>query len=267
MWQPGLLDHEPPAPLAQGLKPLDFDFDLDKVYTAPPPPPPAVDPYLLTFDKSTCDEIETKWEGLPDELKYGKLRLTFHRPVSFMANRKKQTVAKKVHDMHLCKGTDSDMLLYNFSRRANFGFKFSYWDHLTYLVSIEPVPKEDMVEKVRNLANRFHPNAWVDLKEKLLDDPKHYHDAYGYTVTSITGKFEDYELEAVKRAFDERSNYICSTATKYRRKKTGRDLTVECKLDDKGIFHAWFSSLCPGGAKEDVWFLINPTTAIFKETD
>jgi hypothetical protein len=133
---------------------------------------------------------------------------------------------------------------------------------------MEPVPDADMVEKVRSLANRIYPGVWEDLKTKLLANPEEYFQNYGYTVTNISGKFPDYVLADIKTAFEVKSNYTHDTGGNWgRAKKSGRDLRIECKLGDDGIYRAWFSSEFPGCTNGDYWLLINPTTAIFKERD
>ena len=248
------------------VNPIMFDFGNEEVVPAPViPPMPLPDPNRLTkFGGKSHSEVIAAWETLPPDVKHGRLRLTFDQPFALHLNRRKLSDPKKVHDFRLFVGKGTNCLCYTNSSRTGF-----YFDdrHLQRLVSIEPVPEGNMVEKVRKLANRIYPGVWDDLKAKLLADPQKYLSNYGYTVTSISGKFPDYVLADIKSAFENRSNYTYDTGGYFSRKKTGRDLKVECKLCDDGIYRAWFSSEFPGCANGDYWLLINPTTAAFKERD
>lgn len=246
------------------LNPILFDFDLDSTYHPPAPPAPPANPHVLTFSSNVTEaEVLEKWKGLPDEIRHGKLLLKFKEPVCLAINRRKTSLGKLVHERRLFVEKHG-YLCHTTSSRTGFFFDTA---DIRRLVSIEPVQHAEQVEKVRKLANRIHPNAWDDLKTKLQTSPGEYHANYGYTVTSMIGKFPDYVIENIKKAFEEKSNYSHDAGGYYRERKTGRDLKVECKLCDDGIFRAWFSSEFPGCANGDYWLLLNPTTAAFKERD
>jgi len=262
--------------------PADFmDFGLIGEPPAPTPAPtsPAKPSFIVALKPgSSPADVQAAWQSLP-VCENGKVKLTFSEPVSMRVNKLRMSEPRTVHCYRLFLGEDAhgnQVLGYiNCKKRVGaFGNDLS-----TRLVSIEaiiPPTKSDQVEKVRKLANRFHPNAWDDQKAKLLADPAHFHSAYGYTVTSITGKFPDYVLEEIRHAFENKTNYS------YRKdspvfapthtwggtsNRAGRDQKVECKLCDDGIFRAWYSSQYSGCANGDYWMLVNPTTAIFKERD
>ena len=266
--QASLFDYQPtPGHDPVGLRPIVYDFGPDKTYQ-PPPPPPTLPPHSIKVTPEMADNdclIIREFEKFPHEVKYGKFRLTFRQPTSLRKNRRRMTAEKTTWDVRLF-ASQQGYFCYTFASKTGYPFDSS---QLAKLYTIIPVTNDDaeMVEKVRKLANRIHPNAWEDLKEKLLADPEKYLGCYGYTVTSITGKFPDYVLEAVRKAFEEKSDYSHDAGGYYRKKNTGRDLKVECKLGEDGIFRAWFSSEYPGCANGDYWLLINPTTAAFKERD
>ena len=250
-----------------GIAPLIFDFGNEEaVEVNKPRSKPQSDPNVLTFlpGPKTHEEVIRAWQKLPPEIRHGRLRLTFVNPVSLTQNRRKGSKPSKVHEKRLFVGKESGRLCYTTTARTGFYFVDSEMERL---IKIEPIIEEDVVEKVRKLANRFHPNAWHDLKEDLLADPARYAKNYGYTVTSITSKFPSYVIEDIKRAFEEKSDYSYEKSNwDRRRENSGRDLKVQCRTDG-GIFKAWFTSEFPGCANGGYWILINPTTAAFKERD
>lgn len=252
--------------LGSNIKPLIFDFGLEKPYQTPVLLPPAPDepPHRIKFAPGTATQetLLKEWTALPPDIRRGRLILTFFEPVSLWYNRRK-TKTQKVHTFRLFTDKNTGDLCYTSSTRTG---SFLHKDHISQLVSIEPENK-DLLSMVKKLANRIHPNAWEDLKEKLQINPQQYLSNYGYTVTSMSKKFPDYVLENIRRAFEEKSNYSYGEGGGYRERKTGRDLKVECKLCEDGIYRAWFYSEFPGCANGDYWLLLNPTTAAFKERD
>lgn len=208
-------------------------------------------------------DLITAWSTLPHEIKYGKLKLTFDKEVC-LSNRLRNEIKGISHEVKLFESSGG-CLCYAISPKK--GFVFSNIDHLAHLVSIEPADASSLVEKVRQLANRIHPNAWTDVKAKLLAKPEEYLANYGYTVTNIVSKFPADVIDSIRTAFETKTRYSYDTGGYFSKRKTGRDLRIECKICDDGIFRAWFSSEFPGCANGDYWLLVNPTTAILKERD
>lgn len=250
--------------------PSDFiDFGLiGEVIALTPAPTPIIPPKpassVVLKPGSSIADVQAAWESLPAELQYTRIKLTFVSPVCMRVTRRKLSEPKTVHTYRLFVGK-GNVLAYT-NRRSGYAFESH---HAAKLIRIEEITKTtDPVEMVRKLANRIHPNAWGDLKAKLMANPQEYHNNYGYTVTSISSKFPGYVLEDIKAAFEQKTRYNYDTGGSYFAKhKKGRDLKVECQLCDDGIYRAWFSSEFPGCANGDYWLLINPTTAIFKERD
>jgi hypothetical protein len=249
------------------LKPLIFDFGLEKPYQPPVPLSPVVEepPHRIKFAPGTAthDSLLNEWKALPPDIRRGRLVLKFSEPVILWYNRRKSKTQKE-HVFRLFTDKNTGGLCYTQSTRTGFFLKH---DYISRLISIEPEAKKDLLSMVKKLANRIHPNAWDDLKEKLLANPQHYLSDYGYTVTNISGKFPDYVIENIRNAFKEKLNFSYGDYGGYRERKTGRDLKVECKLCEDGIYRAWFYSEFPGCANGDYWLLLNPTTAAFKERD
>lgn len=267
---------EEPAPAAPSPPALTL-------VPAPAPPPVAVTPTLpahkLNFTVTATDtlygqpfrdrqkEITDAWTAKNQELRdadiYGpKYRIVFDRPMTLNPGKRKNIVATEATvRLFLHTGT----LCYTFNKRMGFAFDC---DHISFLKSIEPIMPDAAAERdtlrVKALANRIFPGAWGDLREKVAADPGDYYRNYGYTVTSITGKFRPYVLASIKEAFEKKEKY------NYRMEANGhqgRSLSVEMKVCDDGIYRAWFTSEFPGCANGDYWLLLNPTTAAFKERD
>jgi len=192
-----------------------------------------------------------------------KFYLTFSKPLTLRINRRKTMETQKAK-VTLFISTIGNFC-YTFGKRTGFYFDSS---QIESLISIEAVlPEETRAEKlklVKSFANRIHANAWDNLREEIKSDPGKAFDRYGAMVTSIKSKFPDYVINQLKEAFEKKEQYSYSQEAWG---KKGRSLRVETKLCDDGIFRAWFSSEYPGCANGDYWLLINPTTAIFMETD
>ena len=255
--------------LTSNLSPIVYDFDLDSSSQLHLPPAISVNPpqpQRITFLRGPKNHatVITAWESITSDNSHKKMRLCFDTPVSLPINKRKNTQAKVIHECRLFV-TKTGLLCHTNTARSGYPFDT---DDLYHLISIEPVPEIDLVEKVRRLAYRIYPGVWDDIKAKLLANPSDYFQNYGYSVTSICGKFPDYVIADIKTAFKDKSNYTYDAGGRWNRaRKNGRDLSIECKLCDDGIYRAWFSSEFPGCANGDYWLLINPTTAIFKESD
>jgi len=197
------------------------------------------------------DSLTVKIQEMRDAGIYGtKFRIVFDRPVSLQVNSRKQISAEEAVVRLFMHGSG---LCYTFRKKTGYAFAP---EHYTFLKSIEPILPDAKAEsetlKIKALANRIHPNAWSDLREKLLADPGNYYKNYGYTVTSITRKFPSYVIDSIKDAFENKANYSYQT---WPDGNKGRKLSVELKVCDDGIFRAWFSSEFPGCANGDYWLV------------
>lgn len=214
----------------------------------------------------THAELAASLELLPHEERYKRLVLTFSKPVRLVKRGGRTfTDATTTHTVRLFESTVGKFC-YKTASNARSGYYLSD-EHLAALISISPEDTSPQIEKVRRLANRFHPNAWADVKARLKATPEQYFDSYGYTVTSIAGKFDEWVLGQIRDSFANKTAFTHDTGCGWRKKKVGRDLRIECRVCEDGIFRAWFSSEFPGCANGDYWMLVNPTTAIFRERD
>ena len=255
-----------------------------KLVPAPAPPPVMVIPTLpdhkLNFTVTAADtlfgapyharlkEITDAWAAKKQELRDAgiyetKFRVEFDRPMTLNTGRRTTIVATEATVRVFLHG--ETQLCYTFHKRTGYAFGC---DHISFIECIEPIMPDAAAERdtlrIKALANRIFPGTWDDLREKVTVDPDHYYRNYGYTVTSITGKFRPYVLASIKEAFEKKEKY------NYRMEANGhqgRSLSVEMKVCDDGIYRAWFTSEFPGCANGDYWLLLNPTTAAFKERD
>lgn len=147
-------------------------------------------------------------------------------------------------------------LCYTFHSRS--GYYLSYIDFkkiINISFSIPLDDEKDKKDKITKILNRrYDSNTWSNLNY----DSVKYNEK---TIINIKPKFPSYVIEQLKEAFEHKINY---SYTKY---GTKRDLSVQTKLCDDGIFRAWFSSEYSGCGNGQYYLLLNPTTASFCEWD
>lgn len=235
-------------------------------------------PYQIRFDFKAAEGcsfkatllVQAAWQSLSRHL--GRLQLfpekyelVFSEPVELICNsRSVKTVTKAQVKLFVSKAGN---FAYLPKVSAKSGHAFT-GGMLARLVSIAPVLAEQSeaedVKRIKGIAGRIHPNAWSDLKARILADPEGEAKKVEVCETSITGKFPSYVIESLKAAFDQKTEY---SFRKEARGSSGRSLSVEARLGEDGVYRAWFSSEFAGCANGDYWLLINPTTAVFKERD
>jgi hypothetical protein len=165
--------------------------------------------------------------------------------------------------------TDGTICYHN-SRQRRYGY---YFGSETIKSITEVVKKQPTIKgNAKSLYNRTHPNAWTCLREEWLNISKggeitqdfewHYKGTLNYR--NIACELGRSELSMLKDAFENKTSFNWSRRAKA---PQGRDLSIEAKVCDDGVFRAWFSSEFAGCANGDYYLLINPTTAIYYERD
>lgn len=189
-----------------------------------------------------------------------RIKVVFGEPTTVMVNRNRRKVLKEMF-VRFFEASGSGELCYSFYRRSGYRVSGINYGNIRRL-SISPGPgvMKGGIETVRALGRSIHPNAWEDLRRKIETSPGDYIHL-GLARISILRKFPSSVIEAIKRAFDTKTEY------RYDRPGTKRDLSVSMKVCADGIFRAWFSSEYPGCANGSYYLLINPTTASFREDD
>jgi hypothetical protein len=131
--------------------------------------------------------------------------------------------------------------------------------------SIEVFTEDELCpdKKIRQFIGKFHPNLWSNIVNELNDNPSLMKTKYygNISTISIASKFPKSVLNELKTAIENRKNYS------YRTYGSKRDLSVETKLCEDGVYRGWFSSEFAGCGNGTYYLLINPTTAAFKEDD
>lgn len=205
----------------------------------------------------------TKANDLPQG---GKWRFVFNKLVRLQSNRRNKSAFLKEH-IRLIFFSRGGELCYTSRGRTGFAFTQDQLDNLVAIHPVLPPTTEEMHKKIRQWAGRIHPNAWSDLKSKMLADPQHYIDNCELVETNICSKFDWDDIEKIRQAFENKTTFSVRKDSSSDNERIGRDLKAEGRVCDDGIFRAWFSSEFPGCLNGDYWLLINPTTAIFKERD
>ena len=117
-------------------------------------------------------------------------------------------------------------------------------------------------EEAERFLKKFSPDLWVNLQEKIRQDPKYvFNFDSQYKTFDIRRSFPNYVLEEIKDAIENKRDY------RYREYGEKRTFTVEIETDKDGKLRAWYSSEYAGCANGDYYLLINPTTAAFHERD
>ena len=118
----------------------------------------------------------------------------------------------------------------------------------------EAVEAEAFFKKVQ--AKRYDETTWTALRVDSFPNGRKFYD--------IRKTFDCEDLREIERAFRDKSKF---RFRRYADHKNGRDYSVSGALQEDGSYQAWFSSEYSGCGNGDYYALLNPTTAVFLETD
>lgn len=189
-----------------------------------------------------------------------KIRFTFNKKVRILLLNRHYVDTKEI-ELKIFKAQNGRYCYTNY-KNGRYG-SYVYYLPTENLVSITMDDKEtfDWDEKALKMKGMFHENLWNSLKEKL-DGTYLKENLYRNTsMVNIKNKFPAYVINQLTEAIEEMKDYSYQT---YGEK---RDLSVQVSKGDDGELRAWFSSEYHGCANGDYWILVNPTTAMFRETD
>jgi len=151
------------------------------------------------------------------------------------------------------------------------GYSFPIYDKIKEITEIK---KKEItnIGNAKTILKKIHPNAWIDIQEDMkriinggdIDQDFEWHFKGKLNFRNISSLLNTHEKKRLKEAFENKTEYQWHRNTYHHR---GRDLSLSTKLCDDGKFMAWFSSEYMGCGNGDYYLLINPTTAIFYETD
>lgn len=140
-----------------------------------------------------------------------------------------------------------------------------------------------LLKNAKELLEKIYPGAWIELSEKLKRAVLNQDESIISTEYMLMGKVKyvniktiltkrltnypgyaiDHILREIRQAFDNKKDYNWSDQAK---SNSGRDLSIRIKAEGESI-KAWYSSEYHNCGNGDYYLLVNPTTAIFCETD
>ena len=121
--------------------------------------------------------------------------------------------------------------------------------------------KYDFEKDMERVRRAIHPNLreWVENKDGGIRKLGEYNGRF--KTRSIKGLFPPHIIEQLREAMEQKKDYH------YSKDGARRDYSLSVKNCKDGILRAWFSSEYSGCGNGDYYILINPTTAVFVETD
>lgn len=226
-----------------------------------PPPVATSTPDRIELANPNLAEVEAAWRSLKAAAGFGaKYLITFKDPVRVQINQRKAEMMAEM-EVGLFEGQGSGAMCYTFHRSTGYRIANLPYEKITS-IAIVPAAKIEAarVEQVKQLANSIHPNAWPDLKARLLAEPEK-HTWYGLGRISMRQVFGDEIVKQLEEAFENKTDYRFSLPGEK------RDRRVEVRVREDGAVHAWYSSEYAGTGNGDYYYLLNPYTASFKESD
>lgn len=118
--------------------------------------------------------------------------------------------------------------------------------------SAEMIKQEKLWKRISKA--RYDEQTWSSLTKDSFRENRH---PFFY----IKKVFDSYDMNRIKKGFENKETFHIH--------KEGKDRhwTAEGKVCEDGIYRGWFSSEYSGCANGDYYYLLNPTTAVFCETD
>lgn len=155
--------------------------------------------------------------------------------------------------------------------RKRNGFAFPIYNKIKEVIEINKKEYTD-IGNAKTILKKIHPNAWRDLQIEMNDVINNnninkdfeWHFRGRLNFKNITKYLNSSERNNLHDAFENKKPFRWHRNTLHHR---GRDLSISCEIDVNGDLRAYFSSEYMGCGNGDYWLLLNPTTAIFYETD
>lgn len=122
----------------------------------------------------------------------------------------------------------------------------------------KPYDFEKDMERVRR-ATHLNLRDWVENRDGGIRKLGEYNGRF--KTRSIKGLFPPHVIEQLREAIGQKKEYH------YSKDGARRDYSLSVKNCKDGVLRAWFSSEYAGCGNGDYYILINPTTALFVETD
>ena len=115
----------------------------------------------------------------------------------------------------------------------------------------------------------LHPNAWVDLRQRLETDPENAVKPFvrrnnDVRLMRVSHYLPDWHKAAAQQAFDNKTNFRYAREARGAR---GRDIKFELTVGEDGGLRSFFSSEYPSCANGQYYYLLNPDVALHVEDD
>lgn len=210
---------------------------------------------ITIFKKSMSDR----------EFPHQKIKVTFNNEVRIQHNKRKREFHTEILLSFFIYGENHENVAYSTRISPRHGYSVTY-DFIKNLKSFQIESPEDIkadtIKKTMSLLGKFHNNLWENIKTELSKDPSLMDSKYysNFATINISGKFPDYVIHRLKEAIENKEDYRYKTYGK-------RDLSVETKMGEDGVFRAWYSSEYSGCGNGAYYLLLNPTVAGFREDD
>lgn len=218
---------------------------------------------MITIQKTEQDYINQVIHDRNDAY-YGKYILIFNRPVTLIRNRYHKNTYKTATVKLFISG---NALCYTFYRRRGYHL-FSQVSVLD-IQSIERVPEIDKkalrLKRAESLLRRIDSRCWDTIRNKTSEQISEEFCDSNLVPFSFIRRFKPHIRGYLKEKLDDA--FLHQKAFTYRQEGVKRDLSIETKLCDDGVFRAWFSSEYSGCANGDYYLVISPTQAIYYERD
>jgi hypothetical protein len=130
----------------------------------------------------------------------------------------------------------------------------------------ETTPEIDQrIKRAKSLLRRIDARCWDDIRKRSPEQIANEFRDSNLIPFNFINRFprhlRPWIKEQVANAFEQKKSY------QYHRDGKRRDLSIETKLCEDGIFRAWFSSEYRGCCNGDYYLVISPTQAIYYERD
>jgi hypothetical protein len=194
----------------------------------------------------------------------GKFIITFKRPVQLIQNRYHKKTFTSVKLKLFFSG---NMLCYTFYSRT--GYSLFRQINADDIVSIEKAPsvdkKANRLKQAQSLLRRIDTRCWDDIRNRTPEQISEEFCDSNLIPFNFIKRFRPHIQHHLKNqlidAFENRKPFY------YVQNGTKRDLSIETKVGNDGVFRAWFSSEYAGCLNGDYYLVISPTQAIYYERD
>ncbi len=209
---------------------------------------------------AACQQIKTEHQQTTGRWA-DKFKVSFAEDVTIHFNYRKQLAGCT---FNLKFFISAGMLCYTFFKRSGWQVTKTMIEKMTRikLITYEE-RREEKRKQVKYIRGIIHPNAWPELTEALTDPHKvdKYIRNYGLNLIDIRKRFCKQDCQKIEEAFREKKELHVF------RPGTRRDISVNTKICNDGIFRAWYSSEYAGRGNGQYYLLINPHYATFMEPD